>query len=414
MFACLYASGNPDLLLECAGHFSPLIEETSSDTVVFDVRGLQRMFGAEKQLAAAIARRLGLPANLALAANPDAAVHAARGFPGVTILPPGHEAALLAPLPLFLLGGSSEFARNLNLWGIRTFGEFAALPPLGVAARLGDEGAYLQRLASGAGNRQLRLRVDPMVFREERELEDSIDILESLLFLLSQMLQDICERLRFHGRATNELRLRLKLERAPEHTTTLCLPVPMLNAKVLLKLLQLQLQERPPRAPVEKIYLELAPVEPRTAQHGLFLPSAPEPEKLEITLARIRGLVGSANVGAPEILDTYRPDAFHMRELARSKESDLPLRPKLALRRFRPPCPVQVWCNDHGKPAKVFSPAGNGVVVACAGPWHSSGAWWTSEAWDRREWDVEISSIGVFRLSQDGLRKLWLLDGTYD
>jgi protein ImuB len=51
----------------------------------------------------------------------------------------------------------------------------------------------------------------------------------------------------------------------------------------------------------------MMPVEPRTTQHGLFLPSSPEPEKLEITLARIRGLVGAANVGAPELLDTHRP-----------------------------------------------------------------------------------------------------------
>lgn len=414
MFACLHAPGNLPILLECAAHFSPLIEETSPDTVVFDARGLQRMFGEAEQLAAAIARRLGIEARLALASNPDAAVHAARGFPGTTIVSVGREAAMLAPLPLFLLGGSPEFARNLDLWGIRTFGEFAALPPLGVAARLGEEGAHLQRLACGVGHRQLQLRVDPLVFREERELEDSLDILESLLFLLSQMLDDVCERLRFYGRATNELHLRLKLERTADHIATLSLPVPMLNAKVLLKLLQLELNERPPKAPVERIYLELAPVEPRTTQHGLFLPSAPEPEKLEITLSRIRALVGAANVGAPEILDTHRPDAFRLRVLTRAKEATLPLRPRLALRRFRPPRPAQVWCADHGKPVRVFSSVGGGTVVACAGPWHIAGDWWTPQAWDRQEWDVEISNTGVFRISQDFLQGVWRLDCYYD
>src|SRR5262249_10245993 len=92
MFACLHAPGNLPLLLECAGHFSPLIEETSPDTVVFDVRGLGRIFGPPEQIAIAIERRVGIDASLALAANPDAAVHAARGFRGVTILPPGEEA----------------------------------------------------------------------------------------------------------------------------------------------------------------------------------------------------------------------------------------------------------------------------------------------------------------------------------
>jgi len=45
MYACLHASGNPALLIECARHFSPRIEETSSDTVLFDVRGLGALIG---------------------------------------------------------------------------------------------------------------------------------------------------------------------------------------------------------------------------------------------------------------------------------------------------------------------------------------------------------------------------------
>ncbi len=415
MFACVHAPGNLPLLLECAAHFSPLIEETSPDTVVFDVRGLQRIYGVPEQLAAAIQARVIPDARVAIASNPDAAVHAARGFRGVTVVLPGKEAVVLAPLPLYFLGGSPDFSRNLDLWGIRTFGEFAALPPLGVAARLGDEGAHLHRLARGVGHRQLRLRVNPQVFQEERELEEPIDLLGPLLFLLSQMLEQLCERLRFHGRATNELRLRLKLERIANHTATLRLPVPMLNAKVLLKLVQLELNERPPKAPVEKVFLELVPVEPRTTQHGLFLPTAPEPERLEITLSRIRGLVGAANVGAPEILDTHRPDTFRMIAIARAKEQDLPLRPKLALRKRRPPCPAQVWCADHGRPVRVIAPpAGSGPVIASAGPWHIAGDWWTAEAWDRHEWDVEIQSIGVFRIFQLRLEGRWFVDGSYD
>ncbi|MEO5922808.1 MAG: hypothetical protein ABIR70_03180 [Bryobacteraceae bacterium] len=413
MFACLYAPGNLPLLLECAAHFSPLIEETSPDTVVFDVRGLGRIYGAPEQLAAAILAHAVPDAHVAIAANPDAAVHAARGFKGITVIPQNKEAAVLAPLPLFFLGGSPDFARNLDLWGIRSFGEFAALPPIGVTSRLGDEGTHLHQLANGAGHRQLRLRIDPQVFREERELEESIDLLEPLLFLLSQMLDQLCERLRYHGRYTNELRLRLKLERT-DHTATLRLPVPMLNPKVLLKLVQLELNERPPRAPIERIHLELAPVEPRTTQHGLFLPQAPEPEKLEITLSRIRGLVGASNVGSPEILDTHRPDAFRMTGLTRSKEVDLPLRPKLALRRFRPRRPAQVWCTNQGLPARVSSSLGGGPVIACAGPWHYAGDWWTNEKWDRYEWDIEVRDLGVSRLSQDTLLQRWFIEGIYD
>lgn len=414
MFACLYAPGNLALLIECAGHFSPLVEETSPDSVVFDIRGLRRIYGTPEQIACEIQRRVGIDANLALGSNPDAAVHAARGLRGVTILPPGREAAILAPLPPYFLNGSPEFARTLDLWGIRNFGEFAALPPLGVAARLGEEGAHMQQLARGEGHRQLRVRVDPQVFREERELEEPVILLEPLLFLLAQMLNELCERLRFHAQSTNEIRLRLKLERSSEYTATITLPVPILNVKVLLKLLQLELSGRPPQAPIEKVHLELIPMERRTTQHGLFVPSSPEPERLEITLARIRGLVGSANVGAPEILNTHRIDAFRMGPLTVSKGSMLPPGPKLALRRFRPPRPAQVWCTGHGKPVRIFSHRGGGRIVACAGPWRISSDWWTSMAWDHEEWDVEIQNMGVSRIYQDYVREKWFVEGSYD
>src|ERR1700759_90505 len=101
MFACLHAPGNAALLLECAGYFSPLIEETSPDTVVFDIRGLRSLYGSPVRLAEEIQRRVGIEANLAIAANPDAAVHAARGLRGVTIVAPKRAASILAPLPLY-------------------------------------------------------------------------------------------------------------------------------------------------------------------------------------------------------------------------------------------------------------------------------------------------------------------------
>jgi protein ImuB len=414
MFACLHAPGNLPLLVECARHFSPLIEETSPDTVVFDIRGLRSIYGTSEQIAAEIQRRVGVAANLALASNPDAAVHAAQGIRGMTILAPGGEAAALAPLPAYLLGGSPDFARALDLWGIRTFGEFAVLPSVGVVARLGEEGTYRQQLARGKGQRQLRLRVDPLLFREEHELEDSVHLLEPLMFLLSRMLNDLCERLRFHGRSTNEVRLRLKLERTTDHTTRLSLPVPMLDSQVLLKLLQLELNQKPPRAPIEKIQLELMPVDPRTTQHGLFLPSSPEPEKLEITLARIRGMVGPANVGAPELVNTHRPDSFRLGSLTAAKPAALSPYPKLAFRRFRPPCPAQVWCTEAGKPARIASAKGSGTVLTCVGPWQTSGDWWAATVWNHQEWDVETQSMGVSRIYQDYLLGQWFIGGNYD
>src|SRR5665213_552038 len=270
MYACLHASGNLALLVECARHFSPRIEETSSDTVLFDVRGLGALIGDTHAIARAIENRAGLPVDIAIAADPDAAIIAARGIRGTTVIAPGNEAVILARLPLNLLPGSSETADLLDAWGIRTLGELAMLPPLRLAARLGPEGTYLQHLAQGRAGRQLRPVEDPLLFEEELELDDPVELLEPLSLLLARLLNNLCARLTARALATDEIRLSLTLENAPPHCRTLRLPFPMVDAMTLLKLLQLELSGRSPGAPVIKLRIELNPVKPRVQQHGLF------------------------------------------------------------------------------------------------------------------------------------------------
>ena len=126
---------------------------------------------------------------------------------------------MLASLPLHLLGGSVDVALSLDLWGIRTFGEFAALPPIGVAARLGDEGIHLQRLASGRGFRRLRVAKDDLKFEAEMELDTPIELLDSLCFVFQRLLDDLLARLVRASLSTNEVRVRLALEGAPDHIT---------------------------------------------------------------------------------------------------------------------------------------------------------------------------------------------------
>lgn len=429
LFACIYAPGNLPLAVECARGFSPYIEENPPDTVVFDVRGLESLYGPPKKLAQEIERRIGVPASIAIAANPDAAMHAVRGIRGVTVIEPGREAEVLAPLSVNLLGGtgmSAETAELLDLWGIRTFGELGKLPPLGVAARLGEEGVELQRLARGEGYRQLRPAEDPLEFREEMELEDPVESMEALSFVLSRMLNDICARLDARALATNEWRLRLALENAPEHRVKLRLPVPMLDVKAFLKMLQLELAGRPPAAAVLKVHIEAEPVKPRRTQRGLFVPLSPEPEKLELTVARLRSLVGDGQVGTPELRDTHRPDSFFIRPFApravqsagRTSVAEAPEQrngaARLCLRRFRPARYAQVIVVNH-QPVRIVSPSVSGRVVMAKGPWRTSGEWWREDgAWNRDEWDVALESGALYRIFQDAAQGRWFIEGSYD
>ncbi|HVW85288.1 MAG TPA: hypothetical protein VHB50_11435, partial [Bryobacteraceae bacterium] len=341
-------------------------------------------------------------------------------FRGVTVIAPGKEASALASLPLNLLGSacSPETAELLDLWGIRTFGDLAKLPPLGVAARLGDEGVELQRLANGEGYRQLRPVEDPLEFASEMELDHPVDMLEPLAFILARLLNEVCARLNARSLATNELRLRLALENAPEHTACLRLPVPMLDQKAFLRMLQLELSGRPPSAPVLKAHLAAEPVKPRRTQHGLFMPVSPEPEKLELTVARVRHLVGKDRVGSPEICDTHRPDSFVMRAFAPAESAErIAACPadqvRLCLRRFRPPRAAQVLVVNR-QPVRLTAPALNGRVVMARGPWRTSGEWWRPDAWNCDEWDVALESGSVLRLFQENDSGRWFVDGSYD
>ena len=291
----------------------------------------------------------------------------------------------------------------LDAWGIRTLGELAALPPLGVAARLGNEGTYLQQLAQGNAGRQIHPLEDALCFEEEMELEHPVELLEPLSFLLSRMLSDLCLRLMFHALSTDEIRLTLVLENTEPHGCALRLPVPMRDVKTLLKLLQLELSARPPGAPILKIRIELNPVKPRTQQHGLFLALAPEPARLEVTLSRLSNLLGKENVGTPELLDTHRPDSFRMNRFAAvhaRHAEEAPVKEALVLRRYRPPKYAQVRLLNE-IPVHIVTGSIQSKVLAHAGPWRSSGDWWKPDPWDHAEWDVALADGALYRIHED-------------
>jgi protein ImuB len=398
-------------LLASAQDFSPKVEQTDPDTVIVDIDGLGHLFGTVHEIAQAMARRAGPPVNIAVASNPDAAFHAARGYPGISIVPEGDEAKFLASLPVTLLAPTVEIAETLARWGTRTFRDLAALPDLGVAARLGEEGIKLQQLARGEGDRPLKPVEAPVQFEEELELEYPLELLEPLMFVMNRLLGDVCARLEQRALAAIGLRLRLRLENAGEHERSIRLPVPMRSSRVFLKLFELDLEKHPPAAPIIKVHLAAEPAKPRTTQNGLFIPLAPEPEKLELTLARIAAVVGEENVGSPELVDTHRPGTFRMcapfqSRLSKSYSNERSV--TLAFRAFRPPLAAKVQSDF------ISAPGIRGKVVRQAGPWRTSGDWWTNGAWARDEWDIELADGTLYRIYCDAQTGRWFLEGSYD
>jgi len=464
-------------LLDCAQSFSPEVEDTSPGTALLNLAGLEPLLGPLPKIAHDLARRvsqLGLEANLAAAANPDAALLAARGFRGVTLIPEGREAERLGDLPVDVLlesfsssfsfdaAETARWAETFDRWGIRKLRALAALPEVPLIERLGQPGLRLQKLARGAATRNLRVLEPRLIFAESVELEYPIVLLEPLAFLLNRMLEQVCARLRARSLAAQELQLNLELAAAQTNgcasstrsfTRTLRLPTPMLDAKVFLKLLQLDLQAHPPGAPIVKIHLSAEPARPRALPSGLFQPAFPEPEKLELTLARIAGIVGEGRVGSAELLDTHREGAFAVRhfeaaepalaefEVKQSeKKKDMSMSEDksacqveeklaenakeqmsavIALRLFRPRLDTNVTVRE-AKPVRLRCLQRediDGEIVWTAGPWRSSGDWSEQEGWVREEWDIAVyvgTGLVLYRLVQDKLNGNWVIEGTYD
>src|SRR5208337_5367347 len=236
---------------------------------------------------------------------------------------------------------ATRWGETFDRWGIRKLRALAALPEVPVSERLGQRGIRLQKLARGAASRNLRVLEPQLIFAESVELEYPIVLLEPLAFLLNRMLEQVCARLGARALAVQELHLNLELAVTQPNgcaslahalplkfTRTLRLPAPMLDAKVFLKLLQLDLQAYPPGAPIVKIQLSAEPARPRGLQSGLFQPVFPEPEKLELTLARIAGIVGEGRVGSVELLDTHREGAFVVRHFAPGESAPAELKAK--------------------------------------------------------------------------------------
>ena len=87
------------------------------------------------------------------------------------------------------------------------------------------------------------------------------------------------------------------------------------------------------------------------------------------------------------------------------------LRP--AFRLFRPAPGADVRLKQN-QPAEVNAPGVRGSVRAAAGPWHSSGDWWTDTRWNREEWDVDLSDGGIYRIYCRLDSRRWFVEGVYD
>jgi protein ImuB len=435
-------------LLDVALSFSPRAAAAPRGSGVFareaavqlDASGTAALFPSEAGFAAALgahAHKLGLPAHVAIASSRSVALIAARrsarsggGEMEVDIVPAGHEGRFLARQPIDILDPDDAVAESLTRFGIQTVGELVALPRRALTTRLGPPVAALIALANGES-------VDPpLPVPGDTRLEEAIDLeypveqLEPLLFVLQGLLSRLLDRLEARHLASGDLVLSLDLTGGGRDVRRIGVGAPTGDLRVLVRIATHALEARRPDAPVETVHLETEGRPVRSDQLDLFRPAGPAPTVLGRTLAELESLCGTGKVGAPRLADDHHPDAFDLDRFEPDRQPtprsdrdksgvkihhDAPsFSGPLALRVLRPPVVAQVRLRGQ-QPEWVRSAVANGRVVRVAGPWRTTGGWWSSEgrfAFD--SFDVQTSDGSVVRLRLDHVARRWQIDAIYD
>ena len=417
------------VLLECAGAFSPRVEEKSEKDAflcIIDIEGTASLFGPPESLAANLhtrVRALGITACIAVSHNFHAAIALAKGLPPRTpihVVPAGADSEALASLSLAVLDITARQTETFALWGIRTLGMLAALPENELVARMGQEGKCLRQLARGEMP-HLFQPVEPVFTLEERmELDSPVDLLEALLFVLNVMLEQLILRAKARVLALAEVSITLNLEGGTTHTRTVRPALPTNDRPLWIKLLHLDLEAHPPQASILAVSLTAEPGDTSKVQLGLFSPQLPEPARLDVTLAHIRAIVGDENVGRPVLTDTHQPGAFRMEPFTVPSRSSFIVpsnQSRSAMRRLRPAEKISV--TVHGQRPRAFVFRGKHYAVEHTyGPWLASGDWWQSTLWGMEQWDLVARAhdtpLLCCCLMRDRMEDCWQMAALYD
>ena len=418
------------VMLECAGAFSPRVEDRSGGSAflcMIDIAGTEKLLGPPEVLARELLRRvraLGVSASVAISRNFYAALSYVRGSSSrISFIAPGNEGPALAPLPLKVLDVSSQHAETFALWGIRTLGALAALPEKELIARIGQEGKRLRQLARGELPHHFVPYEAAFELQERMELDTPVEELERLLFVVNVMLEQLIFRVMARVLALASITITLSLEGNATHARTVRPAVPTNDRPLWLKLLQLDLESHPPLAAILAVTLTAEHGSTSKVQLGLFSPQLPEPMRLDVTLARIRALVGDGCVGSPVLRDTNQPDGFRVEPfkipLAPSVHSSSPatVGSSAAMRQLRPPERTWITLCDRQPASFVFRDRKYEVEYAY-GPWLAEGDWWNRQTWALEQWDlIGRSSDGAMLcccLVRDLKEQSWQVVTLYD
>jgi DNA polymerase-4 len=209
---------------------TPMVEQISIDEAFLDFSGDQRPGGdIAALLQTRIAREVGLSTSFGVATNKLVAKIATNvGKPkGLIVVPPGQEAAFLAPLPMAMLWGvGPKTQARLAELGLRTIGDLAAWPAADLEQRFGAWGADLARHARGVDDRPVETEREAKSISKEITFARDVSDRPTLRRHLMEMCDQVAGALRRQGLVARTVKLKLRWPPFETITRQTTLPQP--------------------------------------------------------------------------------------------------------------------------------------------------------------------------------------------
>ena len=185
---------------------APGVEIVRPGLCAFAARGPVRYVGGEPAVAERIVDQVAGCGAEALVGIADGVFAASLAARRAALVPPGATRGFLAGFDIGVLD-RPELADLMRRLGIRTLGQFAALPARDVAVRFGPGGSLAHRLARGLAERPLVARTPPRDTTVTSELDPPVDRVDTAAFAARTLAERLHESLARHGIACTRLRI---------------------------------------------------------------------------------------------------------------------------------------------------------------------------------------------------------------
>ncbi|WP_339153904.1 DNA polymerase Y family protein [Actinomadura luteofluorescens] len=429
-----------EAVAQAVAELTPRVEVVRPGLCAIPARGPARFYGGEDALRVLVQDTVveaGHDCGTGVADGLFAAELAARAGQGGIVVPEGGAAAFLAPYPLSVLD-RPELADLLRRLGVRTLGDFAALPSGHVAGRFGTDGALAHRLARGEEPRPLapvRAAADLSV---RGGFDPPAEQAERVVFAAKRLAAELHEGLAAGGLAC--VRLEVAVGFADGHVLRRLWRHDGLSALAVAERVRWQLSAHRPAGDGDDVWggvtwVELAPdqlVPDLGRQEGLWGRTTVT-DRVARAADRIQALLGHHGIARPVLVGGRGPGERVIRvpvgDLAPAEPREGPWPGSVSgpAPSVVPASPapaeladasgaavvVSARCEVSAPPATLRVRGRPAAVTGWTGPWPADERWWDPAAARRRaRFQVTTDDGAAYLLAVEGGR--WHVEAVYD